>query len=72
MREQVQPFLREHKSWARRPSPRRYHGNCPDSRGMCSKVPFGFHAMGVRLKTAPKSIVEIYVDPTRRDARINW
>ena len=34
------------------------------------KVLFGFHAVGVRLKTAPKSIVEIYVDPTRRDARM--
>ncbi|NCP39398.1 MAG: 23S rRNA (guanosine(2251)-2'-O)-methyltransferase RlmB, partial [Rhodoferax sp.] len=29
------------------------------------KVLFGFHAVGVRLKTAPKSIVEIYADPTR-------
>ncbi len=34
------------------------------------KVLFGFHAVGVRLKTAPKSIAEIYVDPTRRDARM--
>ena len=34
------------------------------------KVLFGFHAVGVRLKTAPKSIVEIYFDPTRRDARM--
>ena len=34
------------------------------------KVLFGFHAVGVRLKTAPKSIVEIYIDPTRRDARM--
>ena len=34
------------------------------------KVLFGFHAVGVRLKTAPASIVEIYVDPTRRDARM--
>jgi 23S rRNA (guanosine2251-2'-O)-methyltransferase len=34
------------------------------------KVLFGFHAVGVRLKTAPKSIIEIYVDPTRRDARM--
>jgi 23S rRNA (guanosine2251-2'-O)-methyltransferase len=24
------------------------------------KVLFGFHAVGVRLKTAPKSIIEIY------------
>ena len=34
------------------------------------KVLFGFHAVGVRLRTAPKSIVEIYVDATRKDARM--
>ncbi|NBW77507.1 MAG: 23S rRNA (guanosine(2251)-2'-O)-methyltransferase RlmB [Betaproteobacteria bacterium] len=34
------------------------------------KVLFGFHAVGVRLKTAPQSIVEIYFEPTRRDARM--
>ena len=34
------------------------------------KVLFGFHAVGVRLKTAPLSVIEIYVDPTRRDARM--
>ncbi len=34
------------------------------------KVLFGFHAVGVRLKTAPQSIVEIYADPGRRDARM--
>jgi len=34
------------------------------------KVLFGFHAVGVRLRTAPKSILEIYVDATRRDARM--
>jgi len=34
------------------------------------KVLFGFHAVGVRLKTAPQSIVELFVDPTRRDARM--
>ena len=34
------------------------------------KVLFGFHAVGVRLKTAPHSIIEIYVDPTRKDARM--
>ena len=34
------------------------------------KVLFGFHAVGVRLKTAPKSIIEIYFEPTRRDARM--
>ena len=34
------------------------------------KVLFGFHAVGVRLKTAARSIIEIYVDPTRKDARM--
>lgn len=34
------------------------------------KVLFGFHAVGVRLKTSPASIIEIYVDPSRRDARM--
>ncbi len=34
------------------------------------KVLFGFHAVGVRLKTAPASIIELYVDPSRRDARM--
>ena len=34
------------------------------------KVLFGFHAVGVRLKTAPASIVEILFEPSRRDARM--
>ena len=34
------------------------------------KVLFGFHAVGVRLKTSPQSIIEIYFEPTRRDARM--
>ena len=34
------------------------------------KVLFGFHAVGVRLRTSPKSILEIYVDTSRRDARM--
>jgi 23S rRNA (guanosine2251-2'-O)-methyltransferase len=34
------------------------------------KVLFGFHAVGVRLKTAPQSIIEVYFEPTRRDARM--
>ncbi|NPC54035.1 23S rRNA (guanosine(2251)-2'-O)-methyltransferase RlmB [Caenimonas soli] len=34
------------------------------------KVLFGFHAVGVRLKTFPRSVIEIYVDPTRKDARM--
>ena len=35
-----------------------------------SKVLFGFHAVGVRLKVAPESIVEVYHEATRRDARM--
>ncbi|AVO35535.1 23S rRNA (guanosine(2251)-2'-O)-methyltransferase RlmB [Ottowia oryzae] len=34
------------------------------------KVLFGFHAVGVRLKTAPASVIEVYADPARRDARM--
>ena len=34
------------------------------------KVLFGFHALGVRLKTAPQSIIELYFEPSRRDARM--
>ena len=34
------------------------------------KVLFGFHAVGVRLKTSPTSVIEIYYEPTRRDARM--
>ncbi|XAH25756.1 23S rRNA (guanosine(2251)-2'-O)-methyltransferase RlmB [Xylophilus sp. GW821-FHT01B05] len=34
------------------------------------KVLFGFHAVGVRLKTAPASIIEIYYEATRRDVRM--
>ncbi|TDS78124.1 23S rRNA (guanosine(2251)-2'-O)-methyltransferase RlmB [Comamonas sp. JUb58] len=34
------------------------------------KVLFGFHAVGVRMKTAPKSIIEVYFETTRRDARM--
>ncbi len=35
-----------------------------------SKILFGFHALGVRLKTAPNSIIELYYDSSRRDARM--
>jgi 23S rRNA (guanosine2251-2'-O)-methyltransferase len=35
-----------------------------------TKVLFGFHAVGVRLRTAPGSIIEIYADPSRKDARM--
>ena len=34
------------------------------------KVLYGFHAVGVRLKTAPQSVIEIYFEATRRDARM--
>ncbi|MDO8275053.1 MAG: RNA methyltransferase substrate-binding domain-containing protein, partial [Serpentinimonas sp.] len=35
-----------------------------------NKVLFGFHAVGVRLKIAPASVIEVLFDPTRRDARM--
>ena len=31
---------------------------------------FGFHAVTVRLKTAPRSVLEVHVDAARRDARM--
>ncbi|MBC7391729.1 MAG: 23S rRNA (guanosine(2251)-2'-O)-methyltransferase RlmB [Variovorax sp.] len=34
------------------------------------KVIFGFHAVGVRIKTAPKSVLEVLFDSSRRDARM--
>ena len=34
------------------------------------KVIFGFHAVGVRFKTAPKSVLEVLFDSSRRDARM--
>jgi 23S rRNA (guanosine2251-2'-O)-methyltransferase len=34
------------------------------------KVLFGFHAVTVRLKTAPSSVIEVHVDTARRDARM--
>ncbi|KPF50720.1 23S rRNA methyltransferase [beta proteobacterium AAP121] len=37
---------------------------------MSSKVLFGFHAVTVRLKTAPQSITEIHIDASRRDGRM--
>jgi hypothetical protein len=37
---------------------------------MSNKILFGFHAVTVRLKTAPKSILEIHVDASRRDQRM--
>jgi len=35
-----------------------------------TKILFGFHAVTVRLKTAPQSISEIHIDATRRDQRM--
>ena len=37
---------------------------------MSHAVLFGFHAVNVRLKTAPETVVEVHVDPARRDARM--
>ena len=37
---------------------------------MSLKLLFGFHAVSVRLKVAPKSIRELHVDATRRDQRM--
>ena len=34
------------------------------------RILFGFHAVTVRLKTAPQSVLEIYVDSARRDQRM--
>jgi len=34
------------------------------------KVLFGFHAVGVRLKTTPASVIEVFFDSSRRDARM--
>ncbi len=35
-----------------------------------SKNLFGFHAVGVRIKTAPRSVYEVFYDVQRRDARM--
>jgi 23S rRNA (guanosine2251-2'-O)-methyltransferase len=37
---------------------------------MSNKILFGFHAVTVRLKTAPGTINEIHVDSSRRDQRM--
>jgi 23S rRNA (guanosine2251-2'-O)-methyltransferase len=37
---------------------------------MTRHVLFGFHAVTVRLKTAPASVVEVHLDAQRRDARM--
>ena len=37
---------------------------------MSNKILFGFHAVTVRLKTAPASVTEVHVDAGRRDQRM--
>jgi 23S rRNA (guanosine2251-2'-O)-methyltransferase len=37
---------------------------------MSTRILFGFHAVTVRLKTAPRSVLEVHVDATRRDQRM--
>ncbi len=37
---------------------------------MAKQILFGFHAVTVRLKTAPRSVSEVHVDTARRDARM--
>ena len=37
---------------------------------MSIRILFGFHAVAVRLKASPKSVLEIHVDATRRDQRM--
>jgi 23S rRNA (guanosine2251-2'-O)-methyltransferase len=37
---------------------------------MSGRILFGFHAVTVRLKTAPASVLEVHLDPARRDARM--
>ena len=37
---------------------------------MSKQVLFGFHAVTVRLKSAPKSVLEVHLDATRRDQRM--
>jgi 23S rRNA (guanosine2251-2'-O)-methyltransferase len=37
---------------------------------MSKQLLFGFHAVTVRLKTAPRSVLEVHVDAARRDPRM--
>ena len=37
---------------------------------MSARILFGFHAVTVRLKVAPESVLEIHLDAQRRDARM--
>ncbi len=43
---------------------RRYHPR------MSNRILFGFHAVTVRLKTAPQTVAEIHFDAARRDQRM--
>jgi len=43
---------------------------CGYHAAMSKQILFGFHAVTVRLKTAPRSVVEVHVDATRRDGRM--
>jgi len=49
----------------RRQGPLRHTAGMP-----AQHVLYGFHAITVRLKTAPKSVLEVHVDTTRRDGRM--
>ena len=37
---------------------------------MATQTLFGFHAVTVRIKTSPRSVLEVHVDPQRRDQRM--
>ena len=37
---------------------------------MAQAILFGFHAVGIRLKIAPRSVLELHVDASRRDPRM--
>jgi 23S rRNA (guanosine2251-2'-O)-methyltransferase len=37
---------------------------------MSQAVLFGFHAVGVRIRIAPRSVLELHVDASRRDSRM--
>jgi 23S rRNA (guanosine2251-2'-O)-methyltransferase len=37
---------------------------------MSARILFGFHAVTVRLKTTPRSVLEVHIDATRRDQRM--
>ncbi len=37
---------------------------------LATQLLFGFHAVTVRLKTAPRSVLEVHFDPRRRDQRM--